>query len=145
MGRSYCEACISGTRGSDCLGSKSSEVGGAVRLGYSLNHLSSAAGPLRVPPPMAMAWVVLVVLRQHPCRRQKRPMPSLHGSRTGHPKQNPQDDFHWLQFFGKHFVWKTTDYQRTLLFWCVCTKIVPRIQVIFANLLFDAVGEAGFR
>ena len=27
MGRSYCEACISGTRGSDRLGSKSTEVG----------------------------------------------------------------------------------------------------------------------
>ena len=126
MGRSYCEACISGTRGSDCLGSKSTEVGASGKrqshfqrcggaifgcvflvayfflpLDFGLltspkksKYGRSAAGPLRVLPPMVMAWVVLVVLRQRPCRRQRRPMRSLHGSRTGRPKQNPQDDFH---------------------------------------------------
>ena len=41
MGRSYCEACISGTRGSDCLGSKSTEVGAS---GKRKSHFQRCGG-----------------------------------------------------------------------------------------------------
>ena len=83
----------------------------------------SAAGPLRVLPPMVMAWVVLVVLRQRPCQRQRRPMRSLHGSRTGHQKQNPQDDFHWeigrVAIFWETFCLENNRLWTNIVFLCV--------------------------